>query len=173
MEQNTEAQIKVAKRNYDMLCSTLDAHEFSYEKDEEKLIVQLTVHGDDIPMDMLIFINPERELITLYSRLPFTVAPERVMDMALATSLINDHLPNGSFDFSDVSCKVVFRLCLPYMDSLLGKGAFEYLLFFAANLVDAYNDKLLMIAKGMMDYDRFKEMEMQENEADDADEASE
>ena len=72
---------------------------------------------------------------------------------------MNDRLVDGSFDFDMAEGRISFRLTTSYIESILGKKLFEYMLMVSASTIDEYNDKFLMISKGMISFEQFLDSE--------------
>lgn len=147
-----------AQAAYATLCQALDDHNWHYEKDLEKMTIRCEAHGDDLPMSILIRVDPNRQLATLYSFLPFNANEDKRLDMAVAVSVINDRLVDGSFDYDIESGRIVFRMTSSFLESVLSKEVFSYMLFCSCQTIDDFNDKLLMLGKGMVDLNKFLEM---------------
>lgn len=149
--------MKNAKNEYDILCRLLDEREFKYEKFEEDLVVSFIAAGEDIPMQFIIYVDSERELIFLKSPIPFTFDENKRTEAAIAVCLANYSISDGNFDFDYASGQIAFRLTSSFMDSLISEEVFEYMLCIAGAAVDKYNDKFLMLAKGMIKIEDFFE----------------
>ena len=68
---------------------------------------------------------------------------DKRFDIALATTVVNNRLVDGSFNFDMADGKVSFRLTASCIESILGKELFQYMLMVSANTIDAYNDRFL------------------------------
>ncbi len=157
MAEVTQAEIANAKREFDTLCRTLDEREWHYDKHEEDMTISCGVSGDDIPMRLIIRIMPERQLAQVLSPLPFDIPEDKRVDVAMATTMINDKLANGSFDFDLASGRTVFRLTSAFMNCNLSTEVYDYMIGVSAATVDEYNDKIMMLCKGMLDLSAFAE----------------
>lgn len=149
-----------AQKNYVTLCSMLDDNNWHYEKDEAKLKINCSAQGDDLPMDIIIRIDPDRQLVILMSHLPFVVSEDKRVDVAIATSVINYKVVDGSFDFDMEDGHMFFRMTSSYVGSELSKEVFFYMLMCSFQTIDDYNDKLLMLAKNMLSLEDFINNEM-------------
>lgn len=156
-----EQNIKQAQDTFTTLCKMLDKKEWHYEKDEEKLVIQSGVRGDDLPIQFIIRINPRNEIVSYISWMPFKIAEEKRIDGAIAVCVANYGLVDGSFDYDISDGEIMFRLTSSYRQSVLGEDLFEYMIMCASSTVDEYNDKFLMISKGAMTIQQFIEMENQ------------
>jgi hypothetical protein len=106
-------------------------------------------------MELYISIDSGRDLITLYSKMPFVVAEDKRTDLALAVCKVNDSLANGSFDYNLFKGRIVFRMNSSYRESLIGKGLCKYMLYVSCQTIDEYNDKFFMISKGLLKIEDF------------------
>ena len=140
----------MARKHYERLCQALDEREWNYEKEEDKLLVHFGVSGDDIPMNMVIFIDQDREVVRLYSPMGFQVDEDKRIEMALASCTATYGLADGSFDFNMGDGNIIFRMSHSYRDSQLGVQFFHYMISCACATVDDYNDKFLAIANGVL-----------------------
>ena len=147
--------IERAQDVFDDFCEMLDGHNWHYESDREDLSIHFTLHGDDLPIELFVFIDAPRQVIQVVSRLPFTVPEDKKMEMAVATVAVTYKLLDGSFDYNITRDYVYFRLTTSYMDSRPGQEMLDYLVNLSANMVDEYNDKFLALAKGYVSYKDF------------------
>ena len=153
-----------AARVYNDLCAMCDEMELKYERHDDDNYVVFTVVGEDLPMKIGIFVNAERELIRLLSLMPLTVPDEHISDIAIAVSIANFGMVDGSFDYDLSDGSIRFRMTASYMDSIIGKELFHYMIVVAAGTIDDYNDKFLMLSKGMMTLEQFIESEEQKDQ---------
>ena len=98
MEKEARLQ-KMGQDVYETICKMFDDMEYHYERHDEDLVITCKVHGDDIPMDMIFRVHAERQLVSMLSPMPFKIPEEYRTDIAMATTIINDRLVDGSFDF--------------------------------------------------------------------------
>lgn len=140
---------------FGLICETLEDREWKYQKNEEKLSVSCVGAGDDLPIELLIKVLEDRSLVMLLSQLPLTVPEDKSMDFVIALSTINNRLVDGSFDMDLENGRILFRMTNSFLDSCMGKDVFAYMLLCSFLTIDEYNDKLLMLAKGMIDLERF------------------
>lgn len=145
-----EKELKQAKVVYATLCEMLDEHDWHYQKDEERLTISCGAQGDDLPMEIRIEVDVERNLITLLSQMPFAVAENRRTALAIAVSQANNGMVDGNFDYDYLNGRIIFRMTSSYLGSLIGKDLFNYMLMCSCVTIDEYNDKFLMVAKSEM-----------------------
>ena len=152
-------QLQNAENVYNSICNMLNNINFHYDtgRREEDYVITCTVNGDDIPMKMLIIVRPEREIVSLLSPMPFMTPEDKRVEMAMAVSVANYGIIDGSFDYDLNDGEIRFRLTASYIESLLSEELFKYMLYVSANTVDRYNDRFMMLAKGNMTLEQFIE----------------
>ncbi len=142
-----EKKVKEANGMLQTILDFLNEEQFHFEQSED-YEVHFTVKGDDLPMEIYLSVDVDREVIRLFSILPFKVDPDNYGLMAEGIVAINDHLVNGNFDLNKDHMMMSFRMAQTYRDSLLSKSAVAYVLYTSLNTMDDYNDKLFMLNKG-------------------------
>ena len=156
----SEVNMKQAKEVFAKMVKMLDERDWHYEKDEEKLIVYSGVKGDDFPVEFIIAVDAEREVVRFMSKLPFNMPEEKRIDGAIAVCVANNGIVNGNFDYDINDGEIVFRLASSFKSgSVLSEDVFEYMIMASASMVDNYNDKFFMLSKGMMTIEQFIEKE--------------
>lgn len=150
-----DEKLERAQKVYETLCATLDKHEWHYQKNEERLSIECGAQGEDLPMEITIRVDAERQLIMLLSHLPFIISEDKRLDVAIATSIANNGLVDGSFDFDITDGHMFFRMTSSFIESEIGNELFTYMLMVSCHTIDEYNDKFLMLGKGMMSIQDF------------------
>ena len=148
-------EMALAKTVYEDLCTALERRRWKYQKHEDDLVVTFSVAGDDIPMDFVLAVDARRQLLRVFSKLPFTVPEDKRMDLAIATCVASFGLVDGSFDYDIATGSIVFRLTASFRESKIGDGLFEYLVGCSGTTVDAYNDKFFALCKGLISINDF------------------
>ena len=136
------------------VCKNLDDRGWTYTPHDEDLVITLNVRGEDIPMELLFHVDAKRNLLKVLSVLPLASAEDKRVEMALAVCAVNDQLANGNFDLNLSDGKVVFRIAA-HFDGGLPDESIDYLIGVTCVTVDEYNDKLLMLNKGMWTLEEF------------------
>ena len=148
-----EKDLKQAKDMFKSLCEMLDERDWHYEKKEEDFTITCGAQGDDLPMDIIIELDLERQLVYLISHMPYAIPENRRAAIAVAVSQANNGIVDGDFDFDYTDGDILFRITSSYRGSLIGKELFAYMLMCACCTIDEYNDKFLMVAKSNMSVD--------------------
>ena len=154
-----DEKLERAQKVYETLCATLDKHEWHYQKNEERLSIECGAQGEDLPMEITIRVDTERQLIMLLSHLPFIISEGKRLDVAIATSIANNGLVDGSFDFDITDGHMFFRMTSSFIESDIGSELFTYMLMVSCHTIDKYNDRFLMLGKGMMSIEDFMRKE--------------
>ncbi len=152
-----EKKMTIAKVVYQTLCKALEQRDWTFKKDEEKLLVNFGVSGDDIPMQFIIIVDAERQLIRLMSPLPFKMSEEKRVEGAVATCAASFGMADGSFDYDLSDGTIVFRMTASFRESLIGEGLFQYMISCSCAMVDKYNDQFLALDKGIVSITDFIE----------------
>lgn len=145
-----EKKMELAKQVYQTLCEAIERREWNFGKDEEKLLVYFGVSGDDIPMELILIVDAERQLIRLMSPMPFKMSESKRMEGAIATCAASFVMADGNFDYDLSDGTIVFRMTASFRESLIGEGLFQYMISCSCAMVDKYNDQFLALDKGIM-----------------------
>ena len=154
-----EVNMEKAKEVFDALVDMLDTRDWKYDKFEEDLVIKSGIKGEDLPIEFLIVVKPNNQVVQLLSRLPFQIPEDKRVDAAIAICVANNGLVDGSFDYDISDGDITFRLTCSYRESYLSADLFEYMILVSAGTIDDYNDKFFMIAKDMMSVQQFIEKE--------------
>lgn len=140
------------------LCDNLDAHGWTYKKDEDRLTIDTGVEGDDLPINLIIEVDEERQLVLLLSHQPFVTPEDKRIDMAVAVSVVNNRLVDGCFDYDIKNGHMFFRLVSSFRDRLLGNDVFSYMIGCACQTIDDFNDKFMRLSTGIVTVEQFIEL---------------
>lgn len=152
--------LRLAKANYNALCKKLDEMGWKYEKFEEDFVIKSGVRGEDLPIEFIIVVNPDTQIIRYMSQLPFNVGEDKRIDTAIAVCAANNGLVDGNFDYDVLTGEIIYRMTANFRESLLGGDVFEYMVIVSSKIVDKYNDRFLMLSKGMLSIEQFLAMDM-------------
>ena len=150
-----EDKTQLALDTFATICMALDENDWKYKKDGENLVIECGAQGDDLPMDLTIKVDARRQFVMLFSRMPFVIQEDKRLDMAVAVSAVNNALADGCFDYDVLTGRMYFRMTNTFMDSKMDREVFTYMLYCSCQTIDEYNDKFLMLAKGMLDMEKF------------------
>lgn len=150
-----DEKMALATTVYNNLCSTLDKRDWKYSAFPEDLVISFKVGGEDIPMDFVIHVDADRQLLRVTSPLPFKVPEEKRMDLAIAACVASFGLADGSFDFDMAEGIIGFRLTVTFRNGKIGEELFDYIIGCSCSTVDRYNDRMFALSKGMFSIDEF------------------
>lgn len=145
----------LATQAYQTLIATLDSRNWKYEQHDDKKIIHLKVNGDDIPIDMILHVDTERQVLKSYSKLPFEMSEQKRVEGAVAACAASYGMADGCFDYDLGDGTLTYRVSTSFVESKLGEAAVNYLINCTCALVDHYNDMFLMLNKGMIDLGQF------------------
>ena len=150
-----DEELERAHKVYETLSTTLDSLKLYYQKNDEMLSIDCGAQGEDLQMEITIEVDAERQLIMLLSHMPFVISEDKRLDVAIATSVANNGLVDGSFDFDITDGHMFFRMTSSFIESEIGSELFMYMLMVSCRTIDEYNDKFLMLNKGIMSVEDF------------------
>lgn len=144
---------------YEMIKKHLSDHDFKFDTHDDDLVITLTVHGEDLPQPTIIRVDEEREVIHVLSPIPSHIPEDKRIDAAVAVSVANYGLVNGSFDFDMRDGEIRYRVTQGFMGIEVSDELIRYILAVVFKTTDDYNDKFFMLGKGLISLDKFIEME--------------
>ncbi len=150
-----EMQKRRAQEVYSTLQEALDAQNWHYQTHADSLAITLEVNGDDIPMDFVLLVDGEREIVRMISLLPFKATEDKRIELAIATSQANFALADGCFVYDVEDGTIMFRITSSYRGSIISIDLLRYMINMACAIVDEYNDKFLAISTGALSLKEF------------------
>ena len=148
-------KMKQAQLVYQTVCAALDARNWKYGKDEAKLLVHFGVNGDDIPMQFIIVVDADRQLIRIMSPLPFKMSEDKRIEGAVATCATTYGMVDGGFDYDLSDGSITFRMAASFRESVFGEGLIQYMISCSCAMVDKYNDQFLALSKDILSLENF------------------
>jgi len=151
----TEKDITAAKIIYNGVKDTLDNMGWTYDEYESELKIVTGAGGKDISIDIGIYVDAEKHIVTVLSRLPIDVPKDLRIDLSFAVSLINDHIVDGSFDYNVLDGSICFRTVVAYHDCSLSNEVFNYMIYITCRTVDDYNGMLNKLSRSEITVSEF------------------
>lgn len=139
-----------AEKVFKTLCETIDNMNWSYEKVEDRLMIHFQVSGEDLPMNFVIFVDVERQLVRLLSSMPFKMSEEKRIDGAIAVCVASFGMVDGNFVYDMSDGSILFKMTASYMDSTISESLLNYMVKCSCATVDVYNDKFFALNKGLI-----------------------
>lgn len=159
MANNDSEKLMKAKKVYNNMVAALRAQKWNFEPHDDDLVIVSGYTGDDFPIQFLFRVDAKRECITFYTSKFVTFSDDKLIDAAYAVIIANHGMVFGHFDLDLNDGSVVYTMSNSFADSDLGEGFFMDMLATAVTTADRYNDKFLMLSKGMIDLKKFIELE--------------
>ncbi len=144
---------------YRDLCRFMDANDLSYARHDEDLTITTGISGDDFPIDIIMMVNDEKGLLSIYSILPYKITEERRIDLAVAVCAANSGMAFGCFDYDITKGRILYRASCCFTDCTFAQELYMYMLSMTASTVEAYNDRFFMVSKGMLSAEDFVKQE--------------
>jgi hypothetical protein len=105
--------------------------------------IKFTVCGKDIPMEVVISVDPFRQLIRILSPMPYGIAEKHSYECALAICNANFGLADGCFEYNARNGIVDYRTEVSYVESDVNEEMLGYMIESSCEIIDKYNDKFL------------------------------
>ena len=147
----------LAVQTYNTFCAAIEKRNWKYDRDEEKLVIFFTVNGDDIPMQLILRVDEDRQVLQMMSPLPFEMSESKRIEGAIAACAASYGLADGCFEYDLSNGRIVYRVSTSFVDSILGEGVMQYMMDCTLAIVDQYNDLFLALEKGIIDLPTFIE----------------
>lgn len=141
---------QTAQNAYKQLCGYLQEQDIKYDSNEDEKNIWFAMRGDDLRILIDITVDEKNQMVKVLSPLEFKIPQKLREDVALVINQLNFMIINGCIDYDFGTGNVAFRINATFEDSLIGNGTLHYLIGTAVNTVEAFNDKLYMIANGVM-----------------------
>ena len=148
-----------AMRAYATIIAMMDNDNLKYSRDDENLHIDLGFDTEDLEVKIKFVIDEERELVRIFSFLPFKFPEDKRVEGAVATCVANHGMVNGSFDYDFSDGELLFKLVNSYKGDCFSEEAARYMLGVAVSTVDNYNDRFFALAKGLMTLKDFVDKE--------------
>ena len=143
-----EKNMELSQQVYRTLCYALNNRGWRFDKDDAELQVFFGVNGEKMPMQFIIAVDNDRQLIRLLSPMPYQMREEKKVEGAVAACTASFKMADGSFDYDLADGQIVFRLTASYRESFIGEGLFQYMISCACAVVDTYNTQFKAIDEG-------------------------
>ena len=144
-----------AVKVYEKMINTLDAMEWKYQRNDERLTVKYIVTGEDLPMEFYVTVDEGFQAVRHVSVLPVKFPEEKRLDGVLAACSASCGLPEGYFSCNVKDGRITFVSASNFRECRVSNEWFASMMQFAHGIVDKYNDRFLMLAKGMTDISGF------------------
>jgi hypothetical protein len=148
------------RRNFEQTCLILNNIGYKYQilrEDDEKAeyAVNFIIQGEDLPMGFIVEFSAFPENMLIFSPIPVSIPEEKKVEVALAIITANHRRKFGEFDFDIVKGSIMFKLSTCLINNAVTESMFTVLLHLAVQVVDAFNEKFVMLVKDLITIDGF------------------
>ena len=150
-----ELEMQMARAVYASIVSALDEKDWSFDRFDDDMVIRSGVKGEDLPIEFILFVKHENQVIQFISKLPFEMPEDKRVEGAIAVAVANYGLVDGSFDYDISDGELRYRLTSSYRDSYPTADLVEYMIMCAASTVDEYNDRFFALVKGHISLEDF------------------
>lgn len=151
-DQKKQKQIDFVFR---IILKVLDKKQIEYSMDEKGLSINCLIYSNSLQINSVFKINPERMIVSLISKIPYTITKDKVEDLAAAMCFVNNFTANGCFDLDINAGNMFFRMTNGFLESLIGEEAYEYMISCSSDMMNEYSEQFILLAKGLMSLDEF------------------
>ena len=148
-----------AVKIYQQMVTALRAKKWEFEEHEKDLLIISGCVGEDFPIQFLFRVDPERDSISFHTSKFARFSEEKLVDAAYATIVANHGLPFGVFDLDLNDGSIFYTMTSSYAGVEFSEDFFANMLAIAISTTDKYNDKFIMLSKGMINLQQFIESE--------------
>ncbi|MBO4653881.1 MAG: hypothetical protein J5649_11260 [Lachnospiraceae bacterium] len=139
-----------AKRIFATLKKVVSGLVKNYSCDDETMKIEFQVDSEPFEVSFKFSVHPNSQLLTLYSKLNFTVAEEYRDAYARAICELNyDRMYEATFDFSPTKGFTVFRVPVLFRKSILSPELLDGVARYTYNTVNKYTPYLYDLSHGV------------------------
>ncbi len=148
-----------AQQVYQSVQDHLKGKGFKFDPMDDQMMVHLEIRTDDLPIHAFIRVLEDKDLLQIICPQTGKVPEDKRVDVAIATAVANYGMINGSFDLDTSDGSLHFRLTHSYQGGLPDDEQIHYLIGCALTTMNQYNDRFFMLSKGMINVEKFIELE--------------
>lgn len=149
-----------AEQVYAAVCAWLDSRGWEGDRDPEKLGVRFGLSTEDMPVHCNFTVNAEKQLLYVYSPIPFYMRESMRTEGAVMTGVASACLRDGSFDYKMATGRICFRLATSLCGLEIGAETMEYFVNCTHAVVDHFNDRFEAVNNGQLSLHTFVADEM-------------
>lgn len=150
-----------ARATFETLCRAMEAEDMPIDRDDEELTVLFGVIGDYFPIIVQFRVDPEAQVVSLFSPHRFAVEVGKYIEVVLAAAYANYGMINGNFDCNLANNEISFRIASSFRDSILGEELFSYMLNETISVWNRYGNSFRLLCDGTFELQQFIERDQQ------------
>lgn len=144
------ADTQAAKRAYQAIITMMQNDDLKFGRDDDALRIETAFSTDDIDVRLTFMVDTERDLVRVFSSLPFKFPEDKRVEGAVATCVANHGMIDGAFDYDFQDGEILFKMADSYRGSDFSEENARYMLKITLSTVDNYNDRFFALAKGFI-----------------------
>ncbi len=148
-----------AREIFNMVCRALDSQNWHYRKDEDNLLVRLSVSGENFTVELLIVVREDSKVLSIYSPLTFKAPEEKRTEISTAVCVANYGMIRGSFEFDIRDGEIRYKMAQSYRYDDISEDGFKSMLALVCSVVDDYSGKFFALEKEFLSLEKFIEDE--------------
>lgn len=155
MEDHT---LRRARLVFDTMCTAVERKGWVYRKEEDAPIIRFGVDGIGLPLQIIMAVDTERQLIRVSVPMPMHVPEDKRLDFAAAVCAANCGMCIGGFNFDITEGNLLFRLASSFRESEIGEGLFRYLIDYVTVVAGTYSERFFDLCADNITLDEFLAM---------------
>lgn len=144
-----------ARELFDFLCETLDEEKIKHQNEEDFFATFFSLDDGEQVVDILMQVDPHRELLILCAQLPFEVKNVRRLDMAVAICAASAMLKFGTFYYDVKEGNVQFVNAEHYRNNQITDKLFTSWIRKAVETIKKHGKDLQAVNEGTMTLQEF------------------
>lgn len=146
-------------RVFETLKSALTKKDWNYHEIPGENAIISNATGEDFPINYIFRIDSERSGVVFKTDTIANFDKDRREIGAIATCIANHSLVYGHFDFDLATGNLHYTLFDSLFDSNVGEDFFLNIMSAAISVADRYNDRFLLLSKGLITIMDFSKLE--------------
>ena len=99
-------------------------------------------------MSFILRVDADKELIRLFSQLPFAFSEDKRVEGAVAVCVANQGMVNGRFEYDVTDGTLFHKVAVCYRGIQIETELIDYIMRLGMGMVDKYNDRFFALSKG-------------------------
>jgi hypothetical protein len=150
-------KMEEASQVYRTLKLMLEISDLRFEKYDDELVLRCGFDTDTQPVDLTIYVRAKEQVILTLSHIPCKFSDDKRVEGAIATSLVNYDLSEGSFDYNFLDGEIRFKHSLTFCGMTILPEFVSHLLQYSVETVNKYRDLFCKLADAEITLNKFLE----------------
>lgn len=141
----------MAREAFDTFKKVLEENGIPYQAFDDDLVIKTGGVGDDLPMDMYIYIEENAGRAVIRIPMQFKCPKEKMGECSLLTCYASNRLALGQYNLDILNGEITYVNIIYYNAGIITPEYYFNMIIGSFAAADIYNDKYLMVIKGMAD----------------------